>query len=46
MTMKIRLKKKNRSHRPMSTHGHEYTNCKMCLNIMMVICIKQRLRNI
>ena len=27
-------------------HGHEYTKYKMCLNIMMVICIKQHLSNI
>ena len=51
MTMKMRLKKKNTSHkydisRPKPRHGQEYTKCKMCLNIMMTVCIKQRLNNI
>ena len=27
-------------------HGHKYTKYKMCLSIMMVICIKQHLSNI
>ena len=26
-------------------HGHKYTKYKMCLNIMMVIYIKQHLKN-
>ena len=39
------LKRKNRSHgcdtnRPRPRHKHKYTKYKMCLNIMMVICIK------
>ena len=29
--------------RPRPKHGHKYTKCKMCLNVMMVICIKQHL---
>ena len=42
---------KNRSHRyvinrPRAKHGHRYTKYKMCLIIMMVIDIKQHLRNI
>ena len=27
--------------RPRPRHEHEFTKCKMCLNIMMAICIKQ-----
>ena len=27
-------------------HGHKYTKYKMCLSIMMIICIKQHLSNI
>ena len=51
MTMKMRLKMKNRSHRydinrPRPRHGHKYTKYKMCLSIMMAVCIKQHLRNI
>ena len=46
----MRLKMKNRSHRydinrPGPRHGHKYTKYKMCLCIMMVICIKQHLRS-
>ena len=26
--------------RPRPRHGHRYTKYKMCVNIMMVICIK------
>ena len=43
----------NRSHRydinrPRTKHGHKYTKYKMCLGIMVVICIciKQHLSNI
>ena len=49
MTMKIRLKVKNKMHifdiklRPI--HGRKYTKYKICLSIMMVICIKQHLSN-
>ena len=51
MAMKMRLKMKNRSsrydiNRPRCRHGHKYTKYKMCLDIMMVICIKQHLSNI
>ena len=27
--------------RPRPRHGHKYTKCKMCLSIIMIICIKQ-----
>ena len=42
---------KNRSHRyeisrPRPTNGYRYTKYKMCLSIMMVICIMQHLSNI
>ena len=48
--MKLRLKMKNRSqrydiNRPRPRDGHKYTKYKMCLSIMMVICIKQHLSN-
>ena len=51
LTMKMRLKKKNRSHRydinrHLPRHGHKYTECKVCLSIMMVLGIKQHLSNI
>ena len=51
MTMKMRLKMKSRSsrydiNRPSCRHGHKYTKYKICLNIMVVICIKQQLSNI
>ena len=44
MTIKMRLEVKKRSHRydinrPRLRHGHKYTKYKMCLSIMMVICI-------
>ena len=32
--------------RPRPRHGHKYTKYKICLNIMMVVCIKQHLSNI
>ena len=46
MTMKKMLKMKKRSHRydinrTRPTNGHKYTKHKMCLSIMMVICIKE-----
>ena len=39
---------KNRSprydiNRPRARHGHRHARCKMCLNLMMVISIKQHL---
>ena len=51
MAMKMRLKIKSRSqrydiNRPGTRHGHKYTKYKMCLSIMMVVCIKQHLSNI
>ena len=51
MAMEMKLKIKNRSqrydiNRPRSRHGHKYTEYKMCLHIMMVICIKQHASNI
>ena len=49
--MKMRLKMKNRSHvysinRYRPRHGQKYTKYKMCLRLMMIICIKQHLSNI
>ena len=53
MIMKMKLKMKNSSqkydiNRPRPKHGHKYTKYKMCLSIMMVLCIyatpKQHLR--
>ena len=49
--LKTRLKMKNRSHRydinrPRPRHGYKYAKYKMCHSTMMVICIKQHLRNI
>ena len=32
--------------RPRPRHGHKYTKYKMCLGIIMVICIKQHLSKI
>ena len=51
MTMKMRLNMNNRSsrydiNRPRHRHGHKYTKYKICLDIMMVIFIKQHLSNI
>ena len=51
MTMKMGLRMKNRScryeiNRPRLRHGHKYTKHKMCLSIVMAICIKQHLNNI
>ena len=51
MTMKMKLKMKNRSQRykinlARPRHGHQYTKYKMCLSIIMAICIKQHLSNI
>ena len=42
---------KNRSHRydinrPWPRHGHKYTEYIMCLNMMMLTCIKQQLSKI
>ena len=51
MTMEMRLNMKSRSsrydiNRPRRRHGHKYTKYKICLDTMMVICIKQHLSNI
>ena len=51
MIMQMRLQVKNRIHRyninwPRPRHGRRYTRYKICLSIMMVICIKQHLSNI
>ena len=48
--MKTRLKSKGKSKRcdlirARPRHGHKYTKYKMCLRIMMVICIKEHLSN-
>ena len=45
MTMKMRLKMKNKSHKcdingPRSRHEQKDTKYEICLSIMMVICIK------
>ena len=45
------MKMKNRSlrydiNRHRCRHGHRYSKYKMCLSIMMLICIKQHLSNI
>ena len=47
----MRMKMNNRSlrydiNRTRSRHGYEYTKCKMCLSMMMVMCNKQHLSNI
>ena len=47
----MKLKMKNRSqrnhmNRVRPRHGHKYTKYKICLSIVMVICIKQHLSSI
>ena len=47
----MRLKIKIRSHRydinrPRSIHEDKYSKYKICLSIMMAVCIKQHLSNI
>ena len=50
--MKMKMKKKNRSHRydinrPRSRHGDKYSKYKTyCSSMIMMICIKQQLSNI
>ena len=44
MTIIMRLKMKNRSHRyditrPRTRHGHKYTIYKMCLSLMIAILL-------
>ena len=51
LTMKIRLKMKNRSNKydinwTNPRQGHKYTKYEFCLSIIMTMCIKQHLRNI
>ena len=53
MTMKMRLKVENTLQRcninrprPRPRPGQKYVKYKMCLSIMMAICIKQLLSNI
>ena len=48
---KMKMKMKNKSHRydinrTRSKHGHKYSKYKMCLSVIMHICIKQHLSNI
>ena len=50
ITMKIEAENEKKLHRydinrPRPRHAHKYTKYKMCLGIMMVICIKQHLSN-
>ena len=33
-------------YRPRPRHGKKYTKYKMCLNVLMVTCIKQDLSNV
>ena len=47
--MKLKMKNKSQRHdinRIRSRQRDKYTKCKMCLSIMMVLCIKQHLSNI
>ena len=49
--MKMKMKMKNRSHRydinrPRSRHGHKCSKYKKCLNMMMLLGIKQHLSKI
>ena len=51
MTMKVRLKMKNRYHRyninrPRPRHGHKCTKCKICLSILMNVCINPHMHKI
>ena len=51
ITMKMKLKIKSRSHRhginkPRPRHGYKYRKYKMFLSILIVMCIKQHLRNV
>ena len=44
--MKMKMKNRYIRHRSRSRHGHKYSKHKKCIGIMMVIAIKQHLRNI
>ena len=51
MAREMRLKIKIKSQKydinwPRPRYGHKYAEYKMCLNIMMIICIKKQLSNI
>ena len=37
---------KDNINRPRARHGHKYTKYKMCICVMIVICIKQHPSNI
>ena len=48
---KMKMEMKKRSHkydtsRPRSRHRYKYSKYKNCFSMMMLICIKQHLRNI
>ena len=47
----MKIKMKNRSHKydinkPRSRHGHKYSKYKNCVTMVMLLYIKQHLRNI
>ena len=44
--MKNRLDHRYDINKARARHGNEYTNYKMCLSMMMVMCNKQHLNNI
>ena len=47
MKMKMKTYRINlgtKKNRQRFRHGHEYTKCKKCLSMMMLICIKQHLK--
>ena len=44
--MKNRLHHRYDINKTRARHGNEYTNYKMCLSMMMVMCNKQHLSNI
>ena len=51
LVMKMKIKINNRSHtydinRPRSRDGHKHSKYKKCLNMKMLICIRQHLSNI
>ena len=51
MSVKIKMKKKRRSHRldinrPAFRQGHKYSKYKKCFGMIMLIYIKQHLSNI
>ena len=51
MSVEMKMKIKNRSHKsdinsPTSSHGHKYSKYEKCLDVTMLLCIKQHLSNI